>query len=162
MVWGWGWGNPAPEHSHSRAAVTSNGQALLGPHQPLVGDSCSQNKGELVGLPASPAVMALQWPHTGLRASPRTPGMMLGSRAAQLLTDGGCGTRGFKVAGLWQPRGSLALSRHRGSPEGVQAPCSVSSGPLHLCPGSHGLSGQLGLPDAVPPGLSPASALAPN
>lgn len=37
----WGWGTPW-EHSHGRASVTSNGQALLGPHQSLVGDSCCQ------------------------------------------------------------------------------------------------------------------------
>lgn len=37
------------EHSHGGAAVTPDGQALLSPHQPLVGDPCGPTRKEFMG-----------------------------------------------------------------------------------------------------------------
>jgi hypothetical protein len=49
------------EHSHSGTSVAPDGQALLSPHQPLVGDSCgpTNNKEERVGRFRAQAMSSL-------------------------------------------------------------------------------------------------------
>lgn len=64
---------PPQEHSHSGAAMTPSRQALLGPHQSLVGDSCGQKNKQ---KNSSRTYLFLQqpWPCTSQEPGPGESG----------------------------------------------------------------------------------------
>lgn len=102
-------GSPFPKNSHSRTSVAPDGQALLSPHQPLVGDPCgpTNNTGERVGR-LGPQAMLLGIPTSQVWA------VRLGSRAGR---------------SPWGSREALEDSRCLAT---GQALCFCGPVPLHL------------------------------